>query len=223
VSSALGNNSAEVEKQLNEDVNAALEKIAKGKAAPGKEEAPTKAAGKELRDAARDLYQSKQTITVMCREEAAADPKLKDQYEQSDPSERGGGAATKGDFDKSGKPKKKGNTIIVVECARLKIHGWYGKFGLGDTMIGTLGHEFVHASNAKRVHGDDETAEQIYRRFDRFFARVTTAIHESLDEKRQREARRKRREERKRKRLDKEKAEKGKKGKKPGSSAEESG
>jgi hypothetical protein len=192
VTKALGDGGTQAQKDLQEEVNATLKKMAKAK--PKKEEAPDDKVAGGLREIAKDLYESDQTIKILCREEAADDPNLKDQYEQSGPGAEGGGAATKGDFDQNGKPTKNGTTIIVIECARLQFHGWYKKFGLGDTMIDTLGHELVHAANEKHVHGDDAEEEKIYRRFGGFFSRILLHEKEKLDEEREREARRKRRE-----------------------------
>lgn len=165
---ATGRDADRVEADINAQVNKVLEDIASGKAKPA-----DKDHAKEYREIAKALLASNQTVKVMCREEAAKNPDLKDQYEQSDPGTSGGGAATKGDFDEKGNPKPNGTTIIVVECGYLATHGWFGGFGTGgtDSVIKILGHELVHASKNTYVHGTEHDSDtDIYDEFGTWFA-----------------------------------------------------
>src|SRR5690606_11645155 len=139
---------------INEGINHALKELAKHPTDP------------RVREAAKRLLDSGQTIRILCREEAAEqakkdnDKQLEKALEQSNQDVLGGGGATLGDFDKDGNPRRGGTARIVIECGHLKTHGLFGDRGLLGTMIALLGHELVHASHADQVHGHDQDSEK---------------------------------------------------------------
>lgn len=149
--------------QLTRAVNQTLREIADEPRRP--DEDPGR---QELRDIARRLLDSGQTIRLICREDAEGDPTLAEAHEQSDPAQRGGGAATKGDFDADGNPRRGGTATIVVECAHVKTHGLSRPYGIDDgTVLGKIGHELVHASQGRYRHSeDDDPSGGVYRRFE---------------------------------------------------------
>ncbi len=82
----------------------------------------------EKNPAALDLYNSKQTIKILCVTEPAA---KKLGFKPTPPMVEifvGGFAETKGDFLKNGKPKPGGTTYIAIDCGRLKLFGWWKTF-----------------------------------------------------------------------------------------------
>ncbi len=156
-------------KNIEAQINGALRALVGGKI-----KTPTPADTKALAQAAKRLLASKQTIRILCRSEAAKDPSLRAQYEQSDPGGRGGGAATRGDFDAKGNPKPKGTAVIVIECSRLWSFGWWGDSAPGAatskfpwTVLGVITHELLHASQAKYRHQSKGPDEHLYGLFEK--------------------------------------------------------
>ena len=117
---------------------------------------------------AKDLYDSKQTIKIICSDE----PKAKD--EKVDFGESGflpEFGKTKGDFIPSGKPDAGkptpgGTAYIAINCDHLKNFGWFRTFdALGGKLCiwNVLVHEFLHATNAARIHGgENDTDTSLY-------------------------------------------------------------
>ncbi|MDP6634867.1 MAG: hypothetical protein QGG42_08225 [Phycisphaerae bacterium] len=109
--------------------------------------------------AAKDLYDSKQTIKILCVEEPAA---KKLGFKPTPPIAGvlvGGFAETKGDFLNNGKPKPGGTVYIAVDCGRLKLFGWWRVFdhpGGRQKMWNVLVHELLHATNSARKHPPDK-------------------------------------------------------------------
>lgn len=185
---------ARVEQEFEAAINAAIERLADSSGT------------QEDREALRRLRDVNQIVRVMCREEAATDPALADLVAQSDLGAQAGGAATRGAFDQGGNPIEGGTIIMVIECARLKIHGWYGQFGVGnnESMVRVFGHELLHACGGRFRHGDDNEADEaLYDPFAERFRRHYAIVLEDVRRQLRDEARRRRRAERKRKRAGK--------------------
>ena len=107
---------------------------------------------------AKALFDSGQKIRIICHKSAEA-KKLKINIGLSP-------AETHGDFDKKGKPKKGGTTIIVVRCKMLARLGLDGKFYDIDprsTGFKILVHELLHATDKARRHPPDDV--DIYKKF----------------------------------------------------------
>lgn len=182
VDQALGGDpgASQQETRLQDAMNGALNGLGTGTRIR-RNETPEGTTADGLREIARKLSASNQTIRILCREEARergkTDPKMQFLYEQSEVSPTGaGGAATLGDFDEAGNPKAGGTMIVVIECARL-LHGWFRPIveGGDTTMLHVLGHELVHAVDADHVHDDDMTEDPYYDAFGDLFQRVTLA------------------------------------------------
>ncbi len=183
------NHPAQTRGQIEAELNGALQDIADGKVKPrpnATESAPaTPAEAKEFADAAQRVLDSKQTIHLMCREEAKNIPALKAQYEQSAPNlGPAQGAATLPDLDPAKLPKVGGKAIIVIECSTLWRLGWRGGFGrprepadnpedadvyLDESMLGLIAHELLHVSHGKFDHTNKKYPTDFYDRFRRFF------------------------------------------------------
>lgn len=180
------------ETELEDALNDALDGIADGSVRVRNGETAGGATQDGLRDLARRLAASGQTIRILCREEARelgkTDPVMARLYEQSEVTPLGGGAATHGDFDAVGNPRRGGTMIIVIECARL-LNGWFRPpFEGGDTMLHTLGHELVHGGNRANAHGGSEADEPYYDAFGDLVQRVAIAMQRQNErEKRKRE------------------------------------
>lgn len=113
----------------------------------------------EKNPAALDLYNSKQTIKILCVTEPAA---KKLGFKPTPPMVEifvGGFAETKGDFLKNGKPKPGGTTYIAIDCGRLKLFGWWKTFDHlagSQKMWNVLVHELLHATSSARKHPPDK-------------------------------------------------------------------
>ncbi len=128
-----GKNPSKVQKRLNDDFNRGLKEL--GKKHPG----------------AKALFDSGQTIRIICAKSKEA-KKLGINVGLSP-------AETHGDFDKKGKPRKGGQTIIAIKC------GKFGRFGLdkpffdidpNSTAFRLLIHELLHATDKDRRHPPDD-------------------------------------------------------------------
>lgn len=146
-----GRSGKAAERRLNRDFNRGLKELAKTHAG------------------AKALYDSGQTIRVICAKSAEA-KKLKIKVGLSP-------AESHGDFDKSGKPKKGGKTIIAIRCEKL------GRFGLDKPFYDidprssgfkVLIHELLHATDKARRHPPDSF--ELYHKFvDSFVAAIRAA------------------------------------------------
>ncbi|MCB9677648.1 MAG: hypothetical protein H6737_21260 [Alphaproteobacteria bacterium] len=145
------------------------------------------AANKAIADA---LRAGRQTILLLCRSEAENRPELEAAYQQSEPGMLGGGMATRGAFDGAGNPLPQGIAIVVVDCGSIAARGLVPTPEMGPSNLSLLGHELVHASGGRFVHGPDDPGETLYNPFGN---RVAADFVTALDEARERRAREERR------------------------------
>ena len=176
-------------KEVEDAVNDTLRDIANAKPPAG--ETPAQKQDREqLAEIAADLLAGGQTVEIVCREEAAGKLGLEDAYSDSEPGMLGaGGAATKGDFDGHGKPKPKAKAVIVVECGFIQTYGLFDPRGEQSNVIGMIGHELVHASDAKYKHAPQDPNAEVYDKFRKRFA----PVFQDTFERKRREARRRKR------------------------------
>lgn len=170
VAKALGSDAQEVRRALERRFNTGLRELKK----------------KGDRNAAA-LYGSGQKIRIACfGEKEARKAGLKD------PGGLGGlftgPAATRGDFDSSGKPRKGGTALVAVDCDILRVKGVRGTillFGEKTDYLRLLYHELLHASGRDRKHPPDPLS--MYVKWVKAFLKAVKPVEEQ--DRRKRKAR----------------------------------
>jgi hypothetical protein len=115
--------------------------------------------------AAKTLYDSNQTIRVVCYGDPEAGNRTPATGMLAEPAE------TLGDFDAAGNPKRNGKAIIIVDCSTVQARkGFYAVPPGGFTLplINPMYHELLHATNRARRHPPDSLS--LYRQWERDFA-----------------------------------------------------
>jgi hypothetical protein len=132
---ATGPNAERIEQRMEDRINRGLERL--GRDNP----------------AAQALYDSNQTIRIVCKhEQDAIDRRL-----DGDPAILGGHAETLGDFDADGNPVPGGTVWIAIECGLFETRGWFDELPVLDVSpFDIILHELLHATHRDRVHSNDD-------------------------------------------------------------------
>ena len=142
-----GGNAANERSRMERDFNDALKEL--GKTNP----------------AAQALYDSNQTIRIVCYGDPEAGNLQPATGILAEPAE------TIGDFDANGNPRRNGRAIIVIDCSTLQArNGFYAvpPGGFTPALFTVMTHELLHATHRDRRHPPDDL--KLYRDWEQAFA-----------------------------------------------------